>query len=251
MQRSHNEDRFGMFPEVGLMVVADGMGGAAAGEVAAKMAVELVCEVFVDADVTWPRGATAHRSSGLPLLVAAIERANHCVHGAMLRTPDWTGMGTTIAAVLACGDRAVLAHVGDSRIYRLRGRRLDLLSEDHSLFNEFVRAGLADPERPEDFEQRNVITRAVGVEPTVEVDARLVEVAPGDTLLLCTDGLSGVLEHRELASILLAHTNLDEAVEHLIARANDHGGPDNITALLVRWESMNAAPRGTPVSVAA
>jgi protein phosphatase len=144
-----------------------------------------------------------------------------------------------------------LAIANNSRIYRLRGRRLDLLSEDHSLFNEFVRAGLADPERPEDFEQRNVITRAVGVEPTVEVDARLVEVAPGDTLLLCTDGLSGVLEHRELASILLAHTNLDEAVEHLIARANDHGGPDNITALLVRWESMNAAPRGTPVSVAA
>ncbi len=160
-------------------------------------------------------------------------------------------MGTTIAAVLACGDRAALAHVGDSRIYRLRGRRLDLLSEDHSLFNEFVRAGLADPEHPEEFEQRNVITRAVGVDPAVEVDARLVEVAPGDTFLLCTDGLSGVLEHRELTSILLAHPNLDEAVERLITRANEHGGPDNITALLVRWESTSASPRGVPVSVAA
>lgn len=242
LQRSHNEDRLGVYPEVGLFIVADGMGGAAAGDVAARMAVELVCEAFVDVDVTWPRGTAASRS-GLPLLLDAIQRANHCIHGAGLRARAYQGMGTTVAALLACGHRAALAHVGDSRVYRMRGGHLAQLTEDHSLFNECVRAGKADPDRPDAFEYKHVITRAVGIEPSVEIDARLVDAAPGDTFLLCSDGLCGVVPHEELAAILTTHVDLDEAVERLIARANELGGPDNVTAVLVRWEPANTPAR--------
>jgi len=232
--RDHNEDRFGIFPEIGLFAVADGMGGAAAGEVAAQMAIELICEAFVDSDVTWPLGERGPGGKGLSLLEAAIRRANHCIHGVSLTTPACRGMGTTIAAVLVRGQRAMLAHVGDSRIYRLRRRRLEAMTEDHSLFNELVRAGIADPEHPENFAQHNLIMRALGPEPTVEVDARMVEVVPGDTFLLCSDGLCGVVTQPEITAILLHHTNLDEAAEQLITCANAEGGPDNITAVLVR-----------------
>jgi serine/threonine protein phosphatase PrpC len=177
-QRQGNEDRLGIHAEVGLFVVADGMGGHSAGEVAAQMAVNLVREALVDTDVTWPSGMVQPAQMGLPRLVAAIERANHCIHGAAQQTPAWAGMGTTIVALLACGDRMALAHVGDSRIYRLRERRLELMTEDHSLFNLLVRMGRADPAHAEDFEQRNIITRALGVESNVEVDARMVDVVP-------------------------------------------------------------------------
>jgi protein phosphatase len=234
--REQNQDRFGVHPELGLFLVADGMGGAAAGEVAAQMAVELVSEALVDADAPWPTGMTKPAEEGLPQLVAAIQRANHCIHERALETPGWTGMGTTLAAVLAWGHRAALAHVGDSRILRLRGRRLDRLTEDHSLFNYLVREGLTDPNHPEAFPYRNIITRSLGCEAIVEVDGRWVDVAPGDTFLLCSDGLCGVVEQRELARVLLDHPDLDDAVEEMIDRANQYGGPDNITAVAVRWE---------------
>jgi protein phosphatase len=143
-------------------------------------------------------------------------------------------MGTTIAALLVCGQRAVVAHVGDSRVYRLRAPLLELLTEDHSLFNELVRAGTLDPDHPEDFALGHVITRALGTAPTVEVDARLVQVEPGDTFLLCSDGLHGAVPHREILGILLEHERLDEAAHRLVARANDRGGPDNVTCVLAR-----------------
>ena len=240
--RPHNEDRFGVYPDAGLFIVADGLGGAAAGEVAARMAVDLVCESLIDPDVTWPRGTTKS-DTGLPLLVDAIQRANHCIHGAAQHKPAWRGMGTTVAALLACGRRAALAHVGDSRIYRLREEHLTQLTEDHSLFNDFVRLGRADPARPEAFHFHNVITRAVGTHERVEVDARLVEVAPSDTFLLATDGLSGALARDEIEGILVAHADLDEAAERLISAANHHGGPDNITVVLVRWEPASRTRR--------
>jgi serine/threonine protein phosphatase PrpC len=234
--RQGNEDRFGILPEIGLFIVADGMGGHRAGDIAAQMAVQLVCEALVNTDVIWPESVAPPAARGLPELVAAVERANHYIHGAAMDNPAWRGMGTTIAAVLARGNRAALAHAGDSRIYRLREGRLDLMTDDHSLFNELVRLGLADPDHAETFEHRNVISRALGIAPTVEVEARLVEVAPGDTLLLCSDGLTGPVAHADLASILINHENVDEAVQQLVARANECGGPDNITAVVLRWE---------------
>lgn len=224
--RRHNEDRFCAYPDVSLFVVADGMGGAAGGEIAAQMAVDLVREAILHPDV----------KSGLPLLVDAIQRANHRIHSASLRQPALNGMGTTVAALLACGSRAVLAHVGDSRIYRLRDKRLTQLTEDHSLFNEMVRRGRADPARPEAFSNHHTITRAVGTDVHVEVDARVVEVAPQDLFLLCSDGLSGSLAREEIERIA-AEAELEEAPDRLIAAANRCGGPDNITVVLVRWEA--------------
>lgn len=243
VERAHNEDRFGIFPEPGLFVVTDGMGGAVAGEVAAQMAVDGVYRAVTELDVTRLMGIVAPGQAGLARLVAAIEHANHQVYMASLQRPEQRGMGTTIAAVLACGTRAAIAHVGDSRVYRLRGRSLDQLTEDHSWLNALIRRGILDPDQTEQFTHRNIITRAVGAEPTVEVDARLVDVVPGDTFLLCSDGLSGVLTRDELAKILLGHVDLDEAVERLIGKANQLGGPDNITAVAVRWEVANAPER--------
>jgi protein phosphatase len=233
MVREENQDRYGVLPEAGLFVVADGMGGAAAGETAARMAVELVAEPLVAA-------APSAGDAGLASLVAAIQHANHGIHAAAQRTPAWRGMGTTIAAVLAQGRRAVVAHVGDSRVYRLRGRRLDLMTEDHSLFNAMVRAGRVDPDHPEKFPNAHVITRALGTEPAVEVDARLVPIAPGDTFLLCSDGLSGVVPHAELLAIVLGHEHLDDAAAGLLARACERGAPDNVTVVLARWTERGA-----------
>jgi serine/threonine protein phosphatase PrpC len=234
MQREHNEDRLGIFPDVGLFVVADGMGGAAAGEVAAQMAVDLVSEAFLDSDVTWPLHVGAPAGRGLPLLIAAVRRANHCIHYASRIELAHCGMGTTIVALFVRGQRAALAHAGDSRIYRLRGHRLDLMTEDHSLFNECVRSGKANPDRPEDFPYSNLITRALGPSEDVEVEGRVVEVQAGDTFLLCSDGLTGVLSDGDIADILRDCVDLDEAAAQLIACANAGGGPDNITAVLLR-----------------
>jgi serine/threonine protein phosphatase PrpC len=235
MQRFENQDRYGIFAEIGLAVVADGMGGQAAGDVAAEMAVTHVCEAIVDADVTWHTDGAPLQGSGLPLLVAAIERANHCIYRAGEQSPAWRGMGTTIACLLAHGDRAVVAHVGDSRVHRLRGRCLTTLTDDHNYFRELVRHGVADPDRPEEYEAcRHMLTRALGTKASVEVESRLVDVLPGDTFVVTTDGLHGVVSERALTEILLAHVSLDDAVEHMIATANHLGGPDNITAVAMR-----------------
>jgi protein phosphatase len=234
-QRPGNQDRFGLLPDAGLVVVADGMGGANAGDVAARMAIELMSDAYADGEMTWPTGADAlGTGDGLEYLVAAVERANRRIHRAAHQRRDWRGMGTTIAAVLALGSRAALVHVGDSRIYRLRGHQLDLCTEDHSLFNELVRLGLADPEHPEAFTHHNVLTRALGMKPTIEVDSRLLDTLPGDTFLVCSDGLWGVVDPGELAAILVEQPDLDEACARLVDRANDLGGPDNVTAVLLR-----------------
>jgi protein phosphatase len=212
------------------------MGGAAAGEVAASMAVELVDQAFIDPEVTWPTGELGRAAvqGDLEFLVAAIARANHRIHGASAAQRALQGMGTTIAALLLRGSRAVLAHVGDSRIFRVRNRHLDLLTEDHTLFNAAVRAGFADPEHPERFERRNTLTRALGGGPTVEVDARYVELRSGDAFLLCSDGLTGVVRAPEIEEVLATTADLDVAAARLIDRANELGGPDNVTIVLVR-----------------
>jgi protein phosphatase len=232
--RETNEDRLGIFPDLGLYLVADGMGGAAAGEVAANMAVELVAAAFVDPDATWPTGTTVPGRFGRETLLAAIKGANSLIHGRAVREFACRGMGTTIAAMLACGSHMALAHVGDSRIHLLRDGSLTLLTEDHSLWNEAVRLGFADPDHPEEFAYDHIITRNLGSKPEVEVDARCLEVALADTFLLCSDGLTRVVKASEIKAILLGYHDLDAAAARLVQRANELGGPDNITALLVR-----------------
>ena len=234
--RQGNEDSFAVLHHLGLFMVADGMGGAAAGEVASRMAIDCVREAFENPDMTWPAWVSARSPGGqeASLLVAGIQRANTHIFNISQRYPDKRGMGTTFAGLLALDDRLVIVHVGDSRVYRLRGRRLDLLTEDHSMLNAFIQAGMWDPEEADTFPHRNAITRAVGVDDELEVDTRVDVPHPGDTYMLCSDGLHGVLDDRQLATVLLKEEDLTVAVARLIELANDNGGPDNVTVVLVR-----------------
>jgi protein phosphatase len=233
--REANEDSYAVLPDLGLFMVADGVGGGAAGEVASRMALDCVREAFENREMTWPMVAgTEHRTPGARLLNAGLQRANTRIRGIASCEPDKAGMATTFAGILALADRLVIAHVGDSRVYRLRGRRLDLLTEDHSLLNEFIRAGLWSPDEAESFDQRNVITRAIGAEDALEVEFRVDAPQPGDVYLICSDGLHGMVAAEEIASVLLKHDDLTQAAFRLVELANDNGGEDNITVVLVR-----------------
>jgi protein phosphatase len=244
MIRDSNEDSFAIVEGLGLFLLADGMGGRAAGEVASKMAVDTVRGFFDDPDSTWPvaigppteRGGTVrYVDQALPLLIAGIQLANGRIFAAARRDREKRGMGTTFAAALARDGFVAIAHVGDSRVYRYRAGQLDLLTRDHSLLNECLRLGHILPEDAAAFPLQHVITRALGTEESVEVDTRIDEVAGGDVLLLCSDGLSGTVEPAEIMQILDTHPDLGDAAARLIARANERGGPDNVTCILVRW----------------
>jgi protein phosphatase len=222
MERPTNEDAYLVAPDLGLFVVADGMGGAAAGDVASRMAVDTVRAVFEDADLTWPRGLP-HRPSdvGLPLLRASVEHANARVHDAAVADATKQGMGTTLTALLALGDRVALAHVGDTRVYGLRGRRLQQLTNDHTLVNEYVNAGIMTRDAAAMSQIRHVLSRALGTAETVEVDSRLWAMEPGDTFLMASDGLHGVVDDATIAAILLRDADLTLAATRLVDRANE------------------------------
>jgi len=228
--RKSNEDSLGLFPEHHLYIVADGMGGHAAGEVASRMAVDAL-KAFMDAppDFQVPQGAEAH-------LVAAIEQANRTVYKAGMENPALAGMGTTLVALLAKPEAVIVAHVGDSRLYRLRRKDIQQLTQDHSLVNDYVLKGLLTQEAAEHHPQRHVLSRAIGTALEVEVEVLRSSVRPGDTYLLCSDGLSNKLKPSEIAQcIRAAKGDLKTAGEALIAEAKGNGGEDNITALLVAY----------------
>jgi serine/threonine protein phosphatase PrpC len=233
--RQVNEDYFGLRPSAGLFTLADGMGGHAAGEVASRLAIECVCHALENPRDVWPAGGHPRARHPDPsLLEEALQLANRRLLVAASENARLKGMGTTFVGALFSPGRVAIAHVGDSRAYRLRGRRIEQLTEDHSLLNEYVRAGLFRPEDGCAFPYPSAITRALGTEAHFEVDVRLDATAPGDVYLLCSDGLSGVVAPWELAAILLEHHDLCRAAGRLIERANALGGPDNITAVLVR-----------------
>jgi protein phosphatase len=234
--RRGNEDACLVAAEVGLMAVADGMGGRAAGEVASRMTMDALRVAFENPDVTWP-GAMEGRPApapGLPRLVAAVERANARVHAAATSDAAKEGMGTTVTALLLLGNRAAIAHVGDSRLYRLQARRLECLTHDHTLVNEYVRAGAMSRAEADASPHRHVLSRAVGADSEVDVDCRHVAVEPGDTFLLATDGLHGVVADEGIAKILCAEPDLTRAATRLVEAALDGGGPDNVTVVLCR-----------------
>jgi serine/threonine protein phosphatase PrpC len=233
--RDVNEDRFAVLPHLGLFMLADGMGGVACGDVASTLVIDHVRAVFDDPDTTWPKGlAKPTPDSGVPLLVGAIQRANCLIRNAVLME-DWRrGMGTTFVGILVLGDRVAIAHVGDSRAYRLRGRRLDPLTEDHSLANEYIRAGLLNRTDVPTFPYRNILSRAVDGSEHVEVETRLDAAIPGDVFVLCSDGLHGMVGDAEITGVLLEEPDLGCAADRLIRRANANGGDDNITIVLAR-----------------
>ena len=216
-------------------MVADGMGGVAGGEIASRMALESIREMLEDSETTWPGGyGHARRSSPLESFVAGVQLANARIYARGCREPALRGMGTTFAGILFSDDHAVIAHVGDSRVYRLRGQRLELLTEDHSFLNDQIRAGLVAPEDAHAFPFKNIISRSVGPHAAVDVDTCVEHVQPGDIYLLCSDGLCGVIDHDELTAMLVKQPELCLAAGAMIDRTNDLGGPDNITVVLVR-----------------
>ncbi len=235
--RETNEDAFAVVPHLGLFMVADGMGGAAAGEIAACTAIEQVQRAVEDGETTWPSDTSLRApESGPRRFIAGIHRANRQIQRQAREHPGRRGMGTTFAGVMLLDRCAVIAHVGDSRVYRLRDGGLEPMTYDHSLVNELLERGYLKPEDARFYPRRNVITRAVGTHEVLEVDARIVDVRPGDAFLLCTDGLHGELEDDEIAAILRQSTLPMAAVARLIDRANQNGRGDNVTAVVVRMD---------------
>jgi serine/threonine protein phosphatase PrpC len=227
--RSHNEDRFLVSSDARIVAVADGMGGHSAGEVAAQMALDALVEQFITCADEAPRDATAR-------LVRAITAANERVITAGQSEAGRRGMGTTIAAAAFTGEVAVIAHVGDSRVYLLRGDTLSRLTCDHSLLEQTIKVrGPLSPEARAEI-PTNVILRALGVSILVEVETSVVALEPGDRLLFCSDGLSGMVVDEALRAILSAARDRDVALTELIRSANAAGGEDNITAIVVDVE---------------
>jgi serine/threonine protein phosphatase PrpC len=228
-QRRANEDS--LLARAPLFVVADGMGGAQAGEVASRIAVESFQPGLRDA-------------SQPELELAALTRAaNSRIHELSHSNAEQAGMGTTLTAVYIGEQEVAIAHVGDSRAYCLRDGELMRLTDDHSLVDELMRQGRLTPEEAVEHPQRSVITRALGPEGAVEVDTRSFQARAGDIYLLCSDGLTTMLTEEQILAELLANPRLRGAGEALIAAANDAGGRDNITVLLVRLEDVHAGDR--------
>jgi PPM family protein phosphatase len=227
-QRRANEDS--MLARSPLFVVADGMGGAQAGEVASRLAIESFQHGLDD---------TSDAEGGLAAYARA---ANVSIHERSQANAEHAGMGTTLTAVYVGAEEVAIAHVGDSRAYCLRDGELLRLTDDHSLVDELIRQGKLTPEEAVEHPQRSVITRALGPEPEVEIDTRSYRARDGDVYLLCSDGLTTMVPDALLAEILLAHGRLRDAGEALIAAANEAGGRDNITVVLLRVEEVALAP---------
>jgi len=231
-QRNANEDS--LFTRAALFVVADGMGGAQAGEVASKTAAEAF-------DRELPQGPPEQ------VLRATIEAANRTIHEHARNDPDLAGMGTTITAAMVDveSEEVAVGHVGDSRAYRLRGGRFERLTRDHSLVEEMRRKGQLTDAQAEDHPQRSIITRALGPEPQVEVDLQTVSAQAGDVFLICSDGLTTMLGDEQIGRLLSRATSMQSAVRALVDEANRAGGRDNITVVAFRLEDA-AAPSSAP-----
>jgi len=235
--RDHNEDSFLVDKKLDLFIVADGMGGHAAGEVASDMAAHGVRDAIArerDALASYERGdGSVTRKDILRLCESAVQQACSAVHAEGVRDEAKRGMGTTLDALLIVGNRGFIAHVGDSRVYLYRQGSVHQLTEDHSLINELLRRGRLSREQIEKVQYKNAVTRAVGVYESVEVDVFDFDVLPGDRFLLCSDGLHGYLEESELISLFAEHAEPD-LPQRLVDLANERGGKDNITAIIVR-----------------
>jgi len=234
--REHNEDTIGVDADIGLLVLADGMGGYNAGEVASGIAVKtimsLVKESYEQLDMAIPDPATG-LSRPTIVLRDAITRANKIIHQTARTQPQCEGMGTTVVACLFSDNKVSVAHVGDSRVYRLRGNRYEQMTLDHSLLQELVDRGFYSQAEAQRATNKNYVTRALGVEPTVEVEIHEYPVNRGDYYLLCSDGLSDMIEDEDVhLTISTFGDNLDTIARQLIQLSNDNGGRDNISVVM-------------------
>lgn len=238
-KRTHNEDSYSIDNENSLFVVADGMGGHASGEVASQMAVETMSRFYKetdeDEDRTWPFKMSKTHSYPENRLIMAIKLANKLIFQRAQDDLRLKGMGTTIVATQIYENDAYFVHVGDSRAYRIREGKIKQLTEDHSLLNDYMKIKKLTPEEIKNFPHKNVIVRALGMKDLVQVDFMKSSLRKDDLFMLCSDGLSGLIEDDDMLKIILEHeSDLDNCCQKLIDGANGNGGNDNITVALVR-----------------
>jgi len=238
--RTNNEDSFRIVEALNLFILSDGMGGEAHGEVASAMAVDVInkyCESEKeDSGATVLDEVPANISSRTRRLKNAVAQANFQIFQSAQKNPEQRGMGATITTLWLKDTLLSIAHVGDSRAYLLRNGNLQQLTNDHSLVAEQVRRGLITPQQAEESEMQSVLLRALGAHPEVEIDVDEVEIIPRDALLLCSDGLTRMVTEPEIAGALQAEMVPSAAAERLIALANENGGIDNVTVIVVRFE---------------
>lgn len=252
--KTSNEDRFLVDNDLRLYLVADGMGGHAAGEVASATAVEVIQAHVESRKAVLQSFSETGKGRGeiLQLLEDAVRHACRAIYNKAQNNPDQRGMGTTVSALVLTPTRGFIAHVGDSRVYVLRQGEVIQLTEDHSLISELVRRGKLTPAEAEKAAYKNAVTRAVGVYADVQVDTLDLELAAGDTFVICSDGLSGHLrEPRELADVVETH-GVNAAAKAFIDLANNRGGSDNITAVLARVNAQRgemSAPDGADIAI--
>lgn len=234
--RKMNQDSFGWWPDLGLYVVADGMGGHNAGEVASHLAVETIHEFIAEsarsADITWPFGIEVRQSIDVNRLTTAVRLANRKIYSEGSKQPGLSGMGTTVVAVLVAGDRMALVSVGDSRIYRLRDGSLEQLTSDDTWLASVLgakEAEDADPLHP----LRHVLTSVVGTKDDLKPESREEALQAGDRFLLCTDGVHGKLDSGALADLLQAAASSEDGAERLVGEAITRGTTDNATAMVI------------------
>jgi serine/threonine protein phosphatase PrpC len=252
--REHNEDAIGSIGEIGLMVLADGMGGYNAGEVASGIAVQIVTELAAEGATREERDDIDPHSGLMRqsiVLRDAIYRSNKIIYQTAQSQTHCEGMGTTIVACMFYDNKISVAHVGDSRAYRLRGGQLDQVTLDHSLLQELVDRGFYSAEEAQRSTNRNYVTRALGVEPTVEVEIHEYEVLPDDIFLLCSDGLCDMVEDDDIhLTISTFNDSLDVVGQQLVDLANDHGGRDNVSVMLAQVKEAFPAKKGLFAKIA-
>ncbi len=238
--RTNNEDSVALDEPSGVAVLADGMGGYNAGEVASNMA----CE-FISTELGRWLGEANDSATDTDVRRAmdiCADNANRAIFQAANSNPQFAGMGTTLVLAVFRPHRLLMGHVGDSRAYRMRAGRLQQITRDHSLLQEQLDAGIITPEQAAVSSNKNLVTRAVGVEDTVLLETHLHDLLPGDVVLMCSDGLSDMLTDDHIENVLRSHDSLPEAGQALITAANEAGGRDNIAVVLVRARGSLAAP---------
>lgn len=246
--REHNEDTIAFDPEIGLLVVADGMGGYNAGEVASGIAVKTIVNLVQASvereDMRVNDPATGMSRSSI-ILRDAIHRANKIIYQTARTQPQCEGMGTTVVSALFFDNKIAVAHVGDSRLYRLRNEKFEQVTMDHSLLQELVDRGFYSAEEAQRAANKNYVTRALGVEPNVDVEVQEVPVQKGDFYILCSDGLSDMVEDDDIhLTISTFGANLDTVAKQLIQLSNDNGGRDNISVVMAHVLEAFPANKG-------
>jgi len=234
MVRSHNEDSIATAPEIGLAVLADGMGGYSAGEVASGIAVAMVTAEMKKA-LASDAASDLNSKTAEALIAQQSARANAAIYQAAQTQPRYSGMGTTLVVSLWYDNQMTVGHIGDSRLYRMRGEKLEQVTRDHSLLQEQIDSGMITKEMARYSQNKNLVTRAVGIDPEVDAEVHSYPVQKGDIYLLCSDGLSDMVSDEDVQLTLSSlQANLPLAAQQLVQQANDNGGRDNVSVILVR-----------------